>query len=182
MVKAAEKSAVLSSELKSRRQAPWISHGPVGLPFACAGVKSLIMPRKCSPLRPCAAALIPSASTRTHAPTDQKKALLCIVACRNFGNIDLVQRTIAPKASARDQRRGGAVSSRRVVARHAMHRLVELGDIKQTAISGTAPLRPNAVFCSSHRGHYNRGDRFRTAPRGANGRTLPQQNAVRNPV
>src|SRR6202167_6406905 len=87
MVKAAEKSAVLSSELKSRRQAPWISHGPVGSPFACAGVKSLIMPRKCSRLRPCAAALIPSASTRTHAPTDQKKVLLCIVASRDFGNI-----------------------------------------------------------------------------------------------
>src|ERR1700691_4385426 len=109
MVKVAEKSALPSSELKSRLHTPWISHGPVGLPFACAGVKSLIMPRKCSPLRPCAAALVPSASTRTHAPTDQKRVLLCIVASRNFGNIDLAQRIIAPKASARDQRQGGPV-------------------------------------------------------------------------
>src|ERR1700678_4055048 len=133
MVKAAEKSAVLPSKFKSRRHTPCISHGPLGLPCALwAGVKSLITPRKtmppkCSRLRPCAAALVPSASTRTHAPTDQKKVLLCIVASRNFGNIDLAQRIIAPKASARDQRRGGAVSSRRVVPRHAMHRLVELG-------------------------------------------------------
>src|ERR1035437_6893075 len=98
MVKAAEKSAVLPSGLKSRRQTPWISHGPLGLPCAlCAGVKSLIMPRKCSRLRPCAAALVPSASTRTHAPTDQKKVLLCIVASRNFGNTDLVRRIIVPR-------------------------------------------------------------------------------------
>src|ERR1700734_2260513 len=92
MVKAAEKSAVLPSKFKSRRHTPCISHGPLGLPCALwAGVKSLITPRKtmppkCSWLRPCAAALIPSASTRTHAPTDQKKVLLCIVASINFGN------------------------------------------------------------------------------------------------
>src|SRR5208282_2846043 len=131
MLKAAEKSAVLPSRLKSRRQTPWSSHGPLGLPFAsCAAVKSLIMPRKCSRLRPCATALVPSASTRTHAPTDQKKVLLCIVASRSFGYTDLVQRIIAP-----------------AVARHATHRLGQLEGIRQTAINGTAHLRPNAVFC-----------------------------------